>query len=68
MFFYLKNPMKQVLFLFLFVFYSVLAFSQTTTEIKGTIKDVTTGETIIGASVLYAEGKGVTTDIDGNFT
>lgn len=68
MFFYLKDPMKQFLFLLLFVLSSVLTFSQNITEIRGTIKDATTGETIIGASVLIAEGKGVTSDIDGNFT
>src|ERR1035437_7140274 len=36
--------------------------------IKGTVKDANTGETIIGGSVSYAPGKGVQTDIDGNFT
>ncbi len=35
--------------------------------VKGSIKDNATGETLIGANVLYAEGKGVITDIDGNF-
>jgi hypothetical protein len=56
-----------ILFLTLF-FFSFLSFSQNGGEIKGTIKDASTGETIVGASVLYAEGKGVVTDIDGNFT
>lgn len=36
--------------------------------VKGTVKDANTGETIIGASVSYAPGKGSVTDIDGNFT
>ena len=36
--------------------------------IKGTIKDAVTNETIIGASVMYAEGKGAVTDINGNFS
>ena len=35
--------------------------------IKGTVKDATSGETVIGATVTYAPGKGVVTDIDGNF-
>jgi iron complex outermembrane receptor protein len=37
-------------------------------NIKGKVVDQTSGETIIGASVIYAPGKGTTTDIDGNFT
>lgn len=43
-----------------------LAFSQS--EIKGTIKDVATGETLIGVNVLIGEGKGTVTDIDGNYS
>lgn len=58
--------MKNVYAFFLSILFSSLAFSQG--EVKGTIKDASTGETIIGASILYAEGKGVVTDIDGNFT
>ena len=36
--------------------------------IDGVITDKTTGETLIGATVLYAPGKGVTTDIDGKYS
>ena len=35
--------------------------------VRGTIKDPVTGETLIGASVLYAPGKGTVADIDGNY-
>lgn len=35
--------------------------------IRGTVKDNASGETIIGATVTYAPGKGTATDIDGNF-
>ena len=35
--------------------------------VQGTILDATTGESIIGATVKYGDGKGVTTDIDGHF-
>jgi iron complex outermembrane recepter protein len=45
-----------------------LLFSQNGGEIKGTVKDAGTGETIIGASILYAEGKGTVTDVNGNFS
>ncbi len=55
-----------ILIVTLFVTFS--SFSQGGNEIKGNIKDATTGETIIGASVMYAEGKGAVTDINGNFS
>ncbi len=46
---------------------SHVSFSQKG-EIKGTIKDAATGETIIGATILIAAGKGTVTDIDGNYS
>ncbi|HPH81614.1 MAG TPA: TonB-dependent receptor [Flavobacteriales bacterium] len=36
-------------------------------SLSGTVKNGGTGETLIGASVLYAQGKGIITDLDGNF-
>jgi iron complex outermembrane recepter protein len=54
--------------------FSLLFFLFTTSiiaqngEIKGTIKDVTTGETVVGATVMYGPGKGTLTDINGNFS
>ena len=36
--------------------------------VQGTIVDASTGESIIGATVKYGDGKGVMTDIDGHFT
>ena len=35
--------------------------------VQGTIVDAITGENILGATVRYGDGKGVTTDIDGHF-
>ncbi|NQV02599.1 MAG: carboxypeptidase-like regulatory domain-containing protein, partial [Bacteroidia bacterium] len=35
--------------------------------IKGTVTDAMTGETLIGASILYGEGQGVVSDIDGQY-
>ncbi|MCR5395651.1 MAG: TonB-dependent receptor [Bacteroidales bacterium] len=35
--------------------------------IEGTVTDAETGELLIGASVTYAEGKGMSTDIDGRY-
>lgn len=37
-------------------------------EIKGVVKDVTTGETVVGASVVVAAGKVAMTDINGNYS
>ncbi len=36
-------------------------------KISGSITDYTTGETLIGVNVIYANGKGTVTDIDGNY-
>ncbi len=37
------------------------------TKVHGVVKDALTNEAIIGATIVYAEGKGVATDIDGAF-
>lgn len=51
---------------------TTLSFAQESNEskgeVKGTIKDTETNETIIGANVIVAEGKGTITDINGNFS
>ena len=57
--------MKHFLAFILFICISVFSIAQS--EIKGVVKDATTGESIIGAAVMVAEGKGIVTDIDGNF-
>ena len=36
-------------------------------EVSGIVVDGSSGESIIGATVIYAPGKGVVTDIDGKF-
>ncbi len=59
--------MKKPQLFFFFLLATLGAFGQNTTEIKGTVKDATSGETIIGASVMYAAGRGGVTDINGNF-
>lgn len=45
---------------------SEVAFSQG--SIQGTVSAAATGETLIGASVTYASGKGATTDIFGHYS
>lgn len=60
--------MKKIWLLILFIFISVSYFAQSGGEIKGTVKDATTGETVVGASVMVAEGKVAITDINGNYS
>ena len=37
------------------------------TMIRGVVTDANTGETLIGATVLYGENKGMVTDMDGRY-
>lgn len=59
--------MKYFASILFFFLSSQFVFSQGG-EIKGTLKDESTGETIVGATVLVSNGKGVTSDINGNFS
>ena len=53
--------------LFLLIF--VLPFSTYSQNIvTGNVSDLTSGEYLIGASVIYESNKGTTTDFDGNFS
>ncbi|MDQ3046271.1 MAG: TonB-dependent receptor [Bacteroidota bacterium] len=57
--------------LYLFLFFFLINFAllaQNGGEIKGTVKDAVTGETVVGASVMVAEGKVAVTDINGNYS
>jgi iron complex outermembrane receptor protein len=45
---------------------SFAVYSQKT-KVHGIVKDALTNEAIIGATIVYAEGKGVATDIEGAF-
>ena len=57
------------LFSLLFLFVCYTGFSQKT-KVQGVITDAVSNESIIGAIITYADGKGTTTDLDGayNFT
>ncbi|NVO03975.1 MAG: TonB-dependent receptor [Bacteroidetes bacterium] len=57
---------KKYFLTFLLLFSFALVFGQKT-GIKGIAKDATTKESLIGANIIYAPGKGVVTDIDGGF-
>jgi hypothetical protein len=50
-----------------FLFTSSVVFAQKGT-LKGIVKDAVTGESLIGANVIYGPGMGTVTDIDGNYT
>lgn len=58
---------RKILFISYFIsFLSTQLFSQSAV-LKGTITDAVSGESLIGASVILAEGLGSVTDLDGNF-
>jgi len=54
------------LFLSILLAFSFVALSQKT-KVHGVVKDAITNEAVIGATIVYAEGKGVSTDIEGGF-
>lgn len=62
--------MKKVLFLLVTLFFNYAAYSQTSRDISGVVKD-STGTSIIAATVKYVVGKDTSftrTDLDGKFT
>lgn len=63
---HLMDFKKFVLATILFLVSGVYVFAQGV--LKGTVKNLTTGETLIGATVSYGPGKGTTTDLDGNYS
>ena len=63
---HLMDFKKFVLATILFLASGVYVFAQGV--LKGTVKNLTTGETLIGATVSYGPGKGTTTDLDGNYS
>lgn len=60
--------LKNLTGLFIVLFGSTaMLFAQEGT-LSGNVKDQATGETLIGAAVVYAPGKGAATDIDGKYS
>lgn len=51
-----------------FAFFIVTALGFAQTKVSGVVKDIINGETIPGATILYGEGKGTVTDLDGKFS
>jgi iron complex outermembrane receptor protein len=67
---FLKNQkymLKRIFFLGVILIAGLTLQAQTNAVLKGLVKDATTGEQIIGASITYAPGKGVTTDVNGSY-
>ena len=58
--------MKKVGILLLSTFLGTSSFGQT--QLSGTVTDASTGEALIGATIVYGKGKGTATDIDGNYS
>ena len=53
-------------FIGIIILLSSFVYSQT--EIRGTVRDASTGELLIGATVIYGKGQGVSSDLDGNYS
>ena len=48
------------------VFYAFGLSAQTT--LTGKVTDANTGESLIGATIVYGKGQGTATDFDGNYS
>jgi len=62
---------KKILFLFIFgAMLSLPGFAQTNIDVKGTVTDASSGETLIGVSVMQTSAvtNGTATDVDGHFS
>lgn len=57
---------KYLTLLILIALFPALLFAQKV-MIRGVVTDANSGETLIGATIMYGEGKGVVTDMDGRY-
>ncbi|MDP1623544.1 MAG: TonB-dependent receptor [Bacteroidales bacterium] len=57
---------KNFTVLILSLLFPLLIFGQKF-MVRGVVTDANSGETLIGATILYGEGKGVVTDMDGRY-
>ena len=58
--------MKKIIVLFFVASFSINAFAQTL--VRGKVIDANTGESLIGATIIYGKGQGTATDYDGNYS
>ena len=61
---YINMKIKAVILLS--VFYAFGLSAQTT--LRGKVTDANTGESLIGATIIYGKGQGTATDFDGNYS
>jgi len=61
-----ENMAKHLAVIILSILFPVMLFGQKY-MIRGVVSDANSGETLIGATILYDEGKGVVTDMDGRY-
>ena len=59
--------MKRIVILVLFLGLGINLFAQLS-KITGVVRDAQTGETLIGANIVYGPSQGTVTDYDGQFT
>ncbi|MFN9968367.1 MAG: carboxypeptidase-like regulatory domain-containing protein, partial [Phycisphaerae bacterium] len=59
----MNRPHLLIAFLFLCVSIS----TQAQTTVSGVVRDATSGETLPTATIVYGEGKGTSTDLDGKY-
>ena len=57
---------KKITLFWIILFFPVILFAQKF-MIRGVITDANSGETLIGATLSYGDGKGVITDMDGRY-
>jgi iron complex outermembrane receptor protein len=60
------NHLQRILFSFCFLVFSIVISAQEG-SVRGVVRDGLTGETLIGANIFAAEGKGTVSDLDGKF-
>ena len=58
--------MKKASILLVGILLGMVSFSQTT--LSGRVVDANTGESLIGATIVYGKGMGTATDLDGNYS
>jgi iron complex outermembrane recepter protein len=66
--FYFKVSMKKHYFLLLISILGYYTHGYSQGIVNGTVTDANSREPIIGATIIFAPGKGATTDLDGNYT
>jgi iron complex outermembrane recepter protein len=59
---------KKSILVFVFLLSTIIFYGQELKIVSGIVKDAKNNETIIGATVTYQKGKGITTDIYGNYS